>query len=192
MSKPHPDPARHRAMSAVTDCLSPWSIMRFRLSLLLALGLSLGLAAPPDRPAQAEIPAEIKGDHDGLMALAEPGSATAQLALGRLWVHGTGVPQDDVTAMMWDEVATRRGHPSSAQQRDRLAERMSEADIAETLRRANACHDSGLPIAIDHGPGGARASMPRRGGPMRNCPAPRPQVAPAHPPRALRPGRGAD
>ena len=49
-------------------------------------------------------------DVNELRMLAEQGEPAAQFNLGRLYVTGTGVPQDDAAAVRWYRLAAEQGH----------------------------------------------------------------------------------
>ena len=76
-------------------------------------------------------------------AAAEQGYAPAQAGLGYLYVYGAGVPADPVRAWMWLELA-RRGAGDDftrrlyAGRRDELAASMTDDDVREGRRRADA------------------------------------------------------
>jgi TPR repeat protein len=69
---------------------------------------------------------------------ANQGLAVAQLDLGVMYNNGTGVPQDHVLAHMWYNLAAAQGVRilKAEQYRDRVAQRMSPAQIAEAQRLA--------------------------------------------------------
>jgi hypothetical protein len=74
---------------------------------------------------------------------AAQGDTTAQLNLGVLYADGLGVPQDYMRAYMWFNLAA--AHPrgdtqkSAADQRDKVAGRMTPAQIAEAKRLTQQC-----------------------------------------------------
>jgi hypothetical protein len=76
---------------------------------------------------------------------AEQGNAEAQFKLGVLYVEGDGVPQDDVRAYiayMWSSLAaasTGDQQKSAANNRDKVARRMTPAQITEAQRLAQQC-----------------------------------------------------
>ncbi len=67
---------------------------------------------------------------------ADQGYAIAQSNLGLMYEYGEGVPQDDVQARMWLNLAAAQGHEKARQARDRLAEKMTPAQLADALRLA--------------------------------------------------------
>lgn len=78
-----------------------------------------------------------------LQAAAEKGHARAQLTLGVIYEYGLDDIEFDYTAaLMWYELAARHGVPELdgkiAKLRARVAEKMTRAQIAEALRRAEA------------------------------------------------------
>ena len=78
-----------------------------------------------------------------LQAAAEKGHARAQLTLGVIYEYGLDNLDPDYTAaLMWYELAARHGVPELdgkiAKLRTRVSEKMTQAQIAEALRRAQA------------------------------------------------------
>ena len=62
---------------------------------------------------------------------AEQGHPYAQFFLGLCYADGTGVPADDVQAYAWIKLASVKGGEEAAEQRTRLRQRMTPAEIAE-------------------------------------------------------------
>lgn len=75
-----------------------------------------------------------------LMA-ADQGDSDAQRNLGYLYAGGQGVGQDIVQAHMWYNIAAAHGSAGAAKNRDLLADRMTDSQIAEAERRALAWFD---------------------------------------------------
>jgi hypothetical protein len=83
-----------------------------------------------------------------MLQAAHEGHYFAQFTLGNMYEHGIGVPQDFAQAHMWFDLATVRASRAqlrtiAARERDRVAARMSPAQIAEAQRLArerNAAH----------------------------------------------------
>ena len=71
-----------------------------------------------------------------LRKAADQGNAEAQHALGIAYDQGRGVPQDYVFAHMWFNLAAARSHPSAAEYRSKVGERMSPAQLAEAQKMA--------------------------------------------------------
>ncbi len=67
---------------------------------------------------------------------AEQGLAVAQLNLGVMYAQGQGVPQDYVQARMWQNLAAAQGHENARRARDRLAKKMTPAQLADAQRLA--------------------------------------------------------
>ena len=67
---------------------------------------------------------------------AEQGNRFAQLSLGIMYDFGTGVPQDYVMAHMWLNLAAAQGSSGARTVRDKLAQQMTSAQIAEAQRLA--------------------------------------------------------
>ena len=66
---------------------------------------------------------------------AEAGDAVAQLNLGELYARGLGVPRDLVEAYTWFGLAAEQGRAWAAQQRDRLAVRLTVSERADAEAR---------------------------------------------------------
>jgi len=60
----------------------------------------------------------------------------AQYTLSLMYREGQGVPQDDVQAHMWASLAAEQGNENARRARDRLAARMTRAQVADTQRLA--------------------------------------------------------
>ena len=71
---------------------------------------------------------------------ADQGHAGAQSNLGAMYATGQGVPQDDVQAHMWFNLAASRLtgalRESAVQDRDRAADQLTPAALNEAQRRA--------------------------------------------------------
>jgi TPR repeat protein len=80
-------------------------------ALMFAVGSAGSVAAGPFEDATA---AYNKGDHATALrlyrSLAEPGDASAQDMLGRMYDHGRGVPQDYAAALRWYRKAAEQGY----------------------------------------------------------------------------------
>ena len=93
---------------------------------------------PPETPT-----ATVKVSHR-MTLKRSPGSAWppsradagAQFNLGWMYASGRGVPQDDVTAHMWLNVAAATGHEQARKNRDSVAANMTREQIAEAQARA--------------------------------------------------------
>ena len=86
-------------------------------------------------PVQAQTP-EI----DALRAQAEQGDVDAQVSLGAMYANGRGVPQDDVQAHMWFNLAASRltseARERAVQGRDVAEGRMTPEGLNEAERLA--------------------------------------------------------
>ena len=67
---------------------------------------------------------------------AEQGDAEAQSNLGNRYANGTGVPQDYVQAYMWFNLAAAQGDEGARDNRNRVADMMTPAQIEEAQRLA--------------------------------------------------------
>ena len=73
---------------------------------------------------------------DDLFARAEQGNALAQFNLGVNYTSGEGVPQDDVLAHKWFNLAAAQGDASAKKNRAIVTDRMTREQIAEAQRLA--------------------------------------------------------
>ena len=67
---------------------------------------------------------------------AEQGNANAQFNLGLIYHDGYGVPQDHVQAHMWLSLAAASGNETAAGNRDKVADKMTPAQIEQAQRLA--------------------------------------------------------
>jgi len=72
----------------------------------------------------------------GYRLAAEQGHAGAQAQLGLMYTKGQRVPQDYVQAHMWLSLAAAQGDKRAPKRRDRLAKKMTPAQLAEAQRLA--------------------------------------------------------
>ncbi len=112
--------------------------MRHAIIAVLLLAAHAGTAvAGPDEDA---VSAHKRGDYATALRefreLAAQGDADAQFNLGVMYHNGYGVPQDDVQAHMWFNLAEEHGHANAAKNRDIVAKRMTPAQIAEAQKLA--------------------------------------------------------
>lgn len=68
---------------------------------------------------------------------AELGNAQAMHGLGSLYLQGQGVPQNQVEAYKWFNLSAISGDKEFTQSRDRLAKKLSSAQLAEGQRLAS-------------------------------------------------------
>ena len=69
-------------------------------------------------------------------ALAEQGTAGAQIGLGLMYDNGRGVTQDDVQAHMWFNLAAAQGNENFSKNRGIVEKLMTTADISKVQRMA--------------------------------------------------------
>ena len=74
---------------------------------------------------------ELDAETKSLIAKAEQGDAKAQYNLGVAYANGEGVPKDEVNAYAWHNVSSANGDEDASVERDRIAESMTPAQIAE-------------------------------------------------------------
>ena len=71
--------------------------------------------------------------------LAEQGDADAQGNLGVRYVNGQGVPQDNVYAHMWFNIAASSGNKGAVKNRDIVAKRMIPSQLSTAQKLAREC-----------------------------------------------------
>jgi TPR repeat protein len=67
---------------------------------------------------------------------ADQDDAEAQFSLDEMYTFGYGVPQDHVLAHMWFNLSAAQGNQLAAGRRDRMATRMTPAQIAKARKLA--------------------------------------------------------
>ena len=75
-------------------------------------------------------------------AAAEQGTAVAQNNLGVMYEQGWGVLQNFKQAHMWYNIAAANGYGTAAENRNRIAARMTTQQISDAQARAQRCLDS--------------------------------------------------
>jgi TPR repeat protein len=70
---------------------------------------------------------------------AETGDAKSQFNLGVMYLNGQGVPQDYVIAYMWFNLAAAQENKISANGKEIIIKRMTQAQIAEGQRLSRVC-----------------------------------------------------
>jgi TPR repeat protein len=70
---------------------------------------------------------------------AEQGRASAQYNLGAVYGKGQGVPQDDIYAHMWGNIASSNGDEDGGKLRDIAAEQMTPSQIEKAQKLAREC-----------------------------------------------------
>ena len=74
---------------------------------------------------------------------AEQGDAYAQNNLGVMYGYGDGVVQDNILSHMWYNIASANGNKKSSEWRDKIAAKMTGADISKAQAMAKECMSSG-------------------------------------------------
>jgi TPR repeat protein len=92
--------------------------------------------APFYKGVQAYRAREYDAAATWFLQAAEQGDSEAQFLLGRMHYDGNSLAVDYVAAYQWFAIAAETGLPVAARYRDGLAERMTEAEVAEGARRA--------------------------------------------------------
>lgn len=70
---------------------------------------------------------------------AEQGYAEAQFGLGLRYAYGEGVLQDNIYAHMWWNIAASLGNEKASRNREKIAEKMTPADISKAQQLAREC-----------------------------------------------------
>ena len=63
----------------------------------------------------------------------------SQYSLGAMYANGHGVPQDNIRALKWINIAASRGDEKALRLKDAVAKRMTPAQIAEAQKLAREC-----------------------------------------------------
>ena len=86
----------------------------------------------------AALEAYVRGDYAtalaGFQNYAEQGNATAQSNLGLMYAIGKGVPEDDVTAYAWLNIAAAQGQSSANEGKEHVAKRMTQSQVAKAQK----------------------------------------------------------
>lgn len=69
---------------------------------------------------------------------AELGHAMAQRNIGMAYRYGQGVPKDQVTGLMWLNLAVAQGYKRAVEERDDLASELTPAQVAEAKKLTDA------------------------------------------------------
>jgi TPR repeat protein len=77
---------------------------------------------------------------------AEQGFDPAQYAIAFRYISGRSVPQDYAVAYMWFDLAAERGNQHAARERDKIARRMTPAQIAEAQKLAREWKPTTQPV----------------------------------------------
>jgi len=73
---------------------------------------------------------------------ADQGDAQAQSNLGAMYGNGDGVLQDNAVAHMWFNIGAANGNDKAGDNRDKIAKRMTPADISQATAMARECMSS--------------------------------------------------
>ena len=107
---------------------------------MLIVALLMSGAAAVAGPLEDGFAAYEKGDYASALRLwrplAEQGDAYAQYSLGLMYEKGQGVPEDFVQAHMWLNLSAALGDANATKNRDRIAEKLTLAQLAEAQKLA--------------------------------------------------------
>ena len=70
---------------------------------------------------------------------AEQGNTIAQKNLGQMYEKGWGVSQNNIYAHMWGNISASEGNWDGIELRDRVAKKMTPADISKAQNLARKC-----------------------------------------------------
>ena len=70
------------------------------------------------------------------------GNADAQAELGRMYMEGFGVPQDEMAAHMWLNISVANGNESAGSALETVARKMISSDVSKAVKRARTCMES--------------------------------------------------
>ncbi|AXI45099.1 sel1 repeat family protein [Sulfitobacter sp. SK012] len=85
------------------------------------------------------VPQDIAEAVKWLRLAAEQGNAESQMHLGLMYVWGDGVIQDNVYAHMWWDISASLGYEDAKGNRDIVAKRMTDDEIAQAQQLAREC-----------------------------------------------------
>jgi TPR repeat protein len=107
-------------------------------ALIFAAGFAASTAAGPFEDG---LDAARRADYATVLRLwrplAEQGNTQAQSNLGLMYFNGRGVSQDYVSAYMWFGLAAAEGDGDAEKNRDRVATKMTSAQIVRARRLAD-------------------------------------------------------
>ena len=111
--------------------------------LLIAPVLLLSSALHLFADFRAGLDAYESGDYETALRewrpLAEQGNAYAQYNLGLMYADGEGVPEDNVYAYMWWNIAASQGDADASTSKEVVARGMSQSAIEEAQRLSREC-----------------------------------------------------
>ena len=70
---------------------------------------------------------------------AQQGHPGAQVGLGMAYADGRGLHRDQVKALMWQNLGANSGNPFMVDGRDRLAQSMTQQQVAQAQQMAREC-----------------------------------------------------
>ena len=70
------------------------------------------------------------------------GNASAQYNIGNMYRVGAGVPQNNVIAHMWFNIAAANGVEEGANNRETIAKLMTAEDVSKSQAMARKCMES--------------------------------------------------
>ena len=95
---------------------------------------------------EAGVDALEKGDYETayieFITFAERGNVDAQYNLGLMYSSGEGVPEDNMSAYMWYNIASSLGDEVAEYNKGGVAEEMTSSQIAEAEERSQQCLNS--------------------------------------------------
>ena len=113
------------------------------LIFIVGASLMLGGGFSCAEPVEHGFEAYKRGDFSNALRIfrlvAEQGHVLAQSNLGALYFNGYGVPQDNIYAHAWFNIAASNGSDLGAGNRDKVVKEMTKDQIAEAQRLVREC-----------------------------------------------------
>jgi hypothetical protein len=135
-------------MILIKSRFKPWMVLLF-------CGLTIAVSAActqTDEDAELQLMMQLmeglliaEGGEDDATAVmlvtkaAEQGLADAQYYLGVMYERGEGVPEHDVIAYMWFNLAEAQGFENAKGEKDTLTEEMTAADVSKAQVLSREC-----------------------------------------------------
>jgi TPR repeat protein len=85
------------------------------------------------------VPQDYKEALKWCRLVADQGDASAQSNLGWMYKNGEGVPQDYIIAYMWFNLAAANGSENAPNNRDTVAKKLTQVDLAKAQELSRAC-----------------------------------------------------
>ena len=90
-----------------------------------------------------DVPQDYSKAVEWFSLTAHKGDADAQMKLSIMFGIGKGVVQDYIIALMWFNLAAANGNEDGGRNRDKAAQKMTNADISKAQAKAGECMNGG-------------------------------------------------